>query len=96
MNYIVPLYLQSRENITQRPDLIAPIQVSPGNLLVRTVLEPYMAFPNARVAVHRHDQLPAWLLHAWTEYTESDGTETGDEKTELDPDQDQATKDPKK
>jgi hypothetical protein len=25
MNYLVPLYMQSRENITQAPDLIAPI-----------------------------------------------------------------------
>lgn len=78
MNYIVPLYLQSRENITRSPDLIAPIQVSPGNLVVRTVLEPAMAYPNARVSVHRHDQLPAWLLEAWASYAESDGKELDD------------------
>lgn len=71
MNYIVPLYLQSRENITRSPDLIAPIQVSPGSLLVRTVLEPHMAYPNARVAVNRHDQLPAWLLESWASHADS-------------------------
>jgi hypothetical protein len=38
MNYLVPLYLQSRENITLAPDLIAPVQVNPGSLLVRTIL----------------------------------------------------------
>ena len=70
MNYIVPLYLQSRENITRAPDLIAPIQVSPGNLVVRTILEPHMPYPNARVAVHRHDQLPPWLLEAWAGYAD--------------------------
>jgi hypothetical protein len=80
MNYIVPLYLQSRENITRSPDLIAPVQVSPGNLIVRTVLEPHMAYPNARVAVNRHDQLPAWLLEAWVAYAEAGGVELEDEE----------------
>lgn len=65
MNYLVPLYLQSRENITLAPDLIAPIQVNPDSLLVRTVLEAYMPYANARVAVRRHDQLPPWMLDAW-------------------------------
>lgn len=65
MNYLVPLYMQSRENITQAPDLIAPIQVTPDSLIVRTVLQPYMPYANARVAVKRHDQLPHWMLDAW-------------------------------
>jgi hypothetical protein len=65
MNYLVPLYLQSRENITTEPDLVAPIEVSPDTLLVRTVLMPHMPYSNARVAVKRHDQLPAWLLDGW-------------------------------
>jgi hypothetical protein len=65
MNYLVPLYMQSRENITQAPDLIAPIQVNPDMLIVRTVLLPDMPYANARVAVKRHDQLPHWLLDAW-------------------------------
>ena len=80
MNYIVPLYLQSRENITRSPDLIAPIQVSPGSLVVRTLLEPHMAYPNARVAVRRHDELPAWLLEAWTGYVEAGGEVLEDEE----------------
>jgi hypothetical protein len=65
MNYLVPLYMQSRENITQAPDLIAPIQVNPNTLIVRTVLLPHMPYANARVAVKRHDQLPHWMLAAW-------------------------------
>jgi hypothetical protein len=65
MNYLVPLYMQSRENITQAPDLIAPIQVNPEMLIVRTVLVPHMPYANARVSVKRHDQLPHWLLDAW-------------------------------
>ncbi len=64
MNYIVPLYMQSRENITQAPDLIAPVQVNPDMLIVRTVLLPHMPYGNARIAVKRHDQLPHWLLDA--------------------------------
>ena len=69
MSYVVPLYLSSREDITQAPDLIAPIQVNPSSLLVRTVLEPVMPFGNARVAVQRHDQLPPWLLQAWRDHS---------------------------
>lgn len=68
MSYIVPLYLSSREDITRAPDLIAPIQVNPRSLLVRTVLKPEMPFANARVAVERHDQLPHWMLQAWKEH----------------------------
>ena len=29
-----------------------------------------MPYANARVAVRRHDQLPAWLLDGWTEYSQ--------------------------
>lgn len=70
MSYVVPLYLQSREDITAAPDLIAPVQVNPDSLLVRTVLLPYMPYGNARVAVRRHDQLPHWLIAAWEEHAE--------------------------
>ena len=65
MNYLVPLYMQSRENITRAPDLIAPVQVNPQSLIVRTVLLPHMPYANARVSVRRHDQLPPWMLDAW-------------------------------
>ena len=68
MNYLIPLYLQNRENITLAPDLIAPIQVNSDSLIVRTVLVPYMPYANARVAVKRHDQLPPWMLDAWSDY----------------------------
>lgn len=69
MNYVVPLYLADRENIARAPDAIAPIQVSPNNLLVRTVLAPHMPYASARVSVMRHDQLPPWLLDAWAEHS---------------------------
>jgi len=65
VSYLVPLYLQSRENITLAPDVIAPVEVSQDSLLVRTVLAPHMPYANARVAVKRHDQLPAWMLDCW-------------------------------
>jgi hypothetical protein len=69
MQFIVPLYLKSRENIAQMPDLVAPIQINPDNLLVRTVLAPHMPYANARVSVRRHDQLPPWLIDSWREYS---------------------------
>jgi hypothetical protein len=65
MSFLAPLYLQSRENITQSPDLIAPVQVNPRSLVVRTVLLPHMPYANARVAVERHDQLLLWMLDTW-------------------------------
>ena len=68
MDHIVPVYLQSRENITETPDLVAPIQVRGSRLLVRTLLLPHYPFPNARVAVERHDQLPHWLVSAWKDH----------------------------
>jgi hypothetical protein len=70
MNYLVPLYLQDRENITVSPDLIAPVQVSTQSLLVRTVLLPHMPYANARVAVTRHDKLPPWLLSSWNDFSQ--------------------------
>lgn len=69
MQYIIPLYLQSRENIAQMPDLIAPIQINNDSLLVRTILAPHMPYANARVSVHRHDQLPPWLIDTWKEHS---------------------------
>jgi hypothetical protein len=83
MSYVVPLYLQSREDITAAPDLIAPVQVNPDSLLVRTVLLPEMPYANARVAVRRHDQLPHWLLAAWESYAEQ-ATEDEIENPEAD------------
>jgi hypothetical protein len=68
MGYVVPLYLRTRENITLAPDLVAPIQVMHDSLVVRTALVPHMPYTNARVAVPRHDQLPAWMLDAWNEH----------------------------
>lgn len=65
MNYLVPLYMQSCEDITLPPDLIAPVQINPDTLIVRTVLLPHMPYANARVSVKRHDQLPHWMLSAW-------------------------------
>lgn len=76
MSYLVPLYLQSRENIALAPDAVAPIQVNPESLLVRTVLTPDMPYANARVAVERHDQLPPWMLSAWSETAGSMAEET--------------------
>jgi hypothetical protein len=64
-SYFVPVYLQSREDITEAPDLIAPVQVQGEKLFVRTALEPHMAYAWARVVATRHDQLPHWLVTAW-------------------------------
>jgi len=68
-SYFVPIYLQTRENITSPPDLVAPVQVQPDRLLVRTVLLPHMAYDKARVVVTRHDELPPWIVSSWHEHS---------------------------
>lgn len=68
MNYLVPLYLRNREDITAAPDLVAPIQITNNQILVRTVLEPHMPYSNARVGFTRHDQLPPWMLSTWNDH----------------------------
>ena len=77
MNYLVPLYLRDREDITAAPDLVAPIQITNDQILVRTVLEPHMPYSNARVGVKRHDLLPSWMLRTWNEH--ADAVPNGDE-----------------
>ena len=84
MNFLIPLYLQSRDDITLMPDCVAPIQVTQNSILVRTILEPHMPYTNARVAVQRHDSLPSWLLNSWKKYSENAlEPEDSDEPTEI-------------
>ncbi len=80
MQYIIPLYLQSREDITLAPDVVAPVQVNSKSLLVRTVLEPAMPYDKARIAVRRHDQLPHWLLDAWSISVQRGSSQQNDEE----------------
>jgi len=75
-SYFVPVYLRSREDITQAPDLIAPVQVQGERLYVRTALEPYMGYALARVVAKRHDQLPTWLIAAWHDRADEEGAAT--------------------
>ena len=60
--YFVPVHWTSREAV---PDLVAPVQVQAGRLIVRALIEPREAYATARVVTERRDQLPAWLLDAW-------------------------------
>lgn len=83
MDYVVPVYLQSREDITKAPDLIAPIQIIGDGLVVRTVLKPYMPYANSRVSVKRHDKLPPWMLAAWDEYADKLTEEEMDEPEKM-------------
>jgi hypothetical protein len=68
--YFVPVYLESREDLTEAPELVAPIQVQSQRLIVRTLLDPHVAYSPARAVVERWEQLPAWLLDAWDQATE--------------------------
>lgn len=68
--YFVPVYLTSREDLTVTPELVAPVQVQSNRLVVRTLLDPHVAYSPARAVVERWEQLPSWLLDAWDEATE--------------------------
>ena len=79
--YFVPIYLVSREDLTCTPDLVAPVQVQSSRLIVRTLLEPHVAYSPARAVVERWELLPGWLLDAWDNATErgEDGASSGAE-----------------
>ncbi len=72
--YFAPLFLASRDDVTLEPDLVAPIHVQSGRLVVRALLEPQVAYAPARAVVERWEQLPAWLLDAWDAAAETDET----------------------
>jgi hypothetical protein len=57
--YFLPVHLTSR---TGAPELVAPIQVQAGRLLVRALIEPRAAYAAARAVVERREELPEWML----------------------------------
>jgi hypothetical protein len=69
--YFVPVYLRSREDLTAAPDVVVPIATQGERLVVRTLLEPHVAYAPARAVVERCEQLPPWLLDAWDAAVES-------------------------
>jgi len=75
--YFVPVHLASREDLTEAPDLVAPILVQGDRLVVRTLLEPHVAYSPARAVVERWEQLPSWLLDAWDRATEGSASPDG-------------------
>ena len=79
MQLLVPMYLSTSEYTTRAPDLVAPLEVDGPGLLVRTVLEPYMPYPKARVAATRPDALPPWMLDAWKNYASSNRPRHGED-----------------
>ncbi len=74
--YFVPVYLASRDDLTVAPELVAPIQVQSNRLVVRTLLDPHVAYSPARAVVERWEQLPSWLLDAWDQATEGNDAGT--------------------
>jgi hypothetical protein len=82
--YFVPVYLTSREDLTVAPELVAPIQVQGERLIVRTLLEPHVAYSPARAVVERWEQLPPWLLDAWDAATGADDAGRSDDEDPAD------------
>lgn len=72
MQYFIPVYLKSQEDMTITPDLIVPLEVRSGEfpLLVRTVMNPIKQtsyYGNIRPVVARADQLKPWIISSWKE-----------------------------
>ncbi|MEM7310823.1 MAG: hypothetical protein AAF682_29400 [Planctomycetota bacterium] len=63
--FFVPVYLSSREDLTAAPDVVAPIVTQGERLVVRTLLEPHVAYAPARAVVERCELIAPWLLEAW-------------------------------
>lgn len=76
--FFLPVYFTSRDDLTVAPDLVAPILVQGKRLIVRTLLEPHVAYSPARAVVERWEQMPSWLLDAWDAATEGGGAEALD------------------
>jgi hypothetical protein len=85
--YFVPVYLSSRDDLTVAPELVAPIQVQSNRLVVRTLLDPHVAYSPARAVVERWEQIPSWLLDAWDQATEGNATVGGSTVEEEDEDE---------
>jgi len=56
--YFAPVHLTSREG---PPEFAAPIQVQADRVVVRTLIEPRVAYPAARAVAGSRGELPAWL-----------------------------------
>jgi hypothetical protein len=63
--FFAPVYLRSREDLSVAPDLVVPLTTQGERLVIRTLLEPHVAYAPARAVVERCEELPAWLLDAW-------------------------------
>ena len=57
-SYFVPVHLADRDGA---PDVVAPIQVQADRLVVRSLVQPRVAYPAARAVVERRGQLPEWV-----------------------------------
>jgi len=78
--YFVPVYLSSRDDLTVAPELVAPVQVQSNRLVVRTLLDPHVAYSPARAVVERWEQIPTWLLDAWDQATEGNDSNPADDE----------------
>ncbi|MCZ6596917.1 MAG: hypothetical protein O7B99_04695 [Planctomycetota bacterium] len=77
--YFVPVYLSSREDVSCAPELVAPVVTQGERLIVRTLLDPHVAYSPARAVVERCEQLPNWLLDSWDNATEASRTQDEDD-----------------
>lgn len=68
--HFLPIYLTDRDDICRAPDLVCPVVGQSERVIVRTLLEPHVAYSPARAVVERCEQLPNWLLDAWESASE--------------------------
>ncbi len=86
--FFVPVFLTNRDDLTLAPDLVAPLLVQDQRFVVRTFLEPHVAYSPARAVVERWEQLPPWLLDAWDSVTTDDERDAEEPAEPVDVDDD--------
>ena len=92
--FFVPVYLTSRDDLTVAPELVAPIQVQSNRLVVRTLLDPHVAYSPARAVVERWEQIQSWLLDAWDQATEGNAAGEGPARAAADVAEDEPEDEP--
>ncbi len=80
--FFAPLFLTSREDVTEAPDLVAPLLRQGSRLVVRTLLEPHVAYSPARAVVERWEQMPPWLVESWDRAVEGQAAPRDSEDSE--------------
>ncbi|MFT5286055.1 MAG: hypothetical protein ACI8TQ_002223 [Planctomycetota bacterium] len=64
--YFLPIFLSSCADLSAAPDMVCSVFAHHNQTLIHAVLDPHIAYGPARAVVARSENLPNWLLEAWS------------------------------